>query len=139
MKIVINTCYGGFSLSEEATKLYFKLKGQEVNRYIQTEESNKIYRKCVTPKESESWKALDVIGNHPEIISSEVVNNNIFSYSSVDRSDPILVQVVETLGSKLSSGSCSSLNIVEIPDDVNWEIEEYDGNERVSEVHRKWS
>lgn len=139
MKVVINTCYGGFSLSEEATKLYFKLKGLEVNRYIQTEESNKIYRKCVTPKESESWKALDVIGDHPEIISSKVVNSNIFSYSSVDRSDPILIQVVEILGSELSSRSYSSLDIVDIPDHVNWEIEEYDGCERVSEVHRKWS
>ena len=33
----------------------------------------------------------------------------------------------------------SDLKVVEIPDDVEWEIEEYDGNEWVSEVHRCWS
>jgi hypothetical protein len=27
---------------------------------------------------------------------------------------------------------------VDIPDDVKWEIEEYDGNEWVAEVHRTW-
>ena len=30
------------------------------------------------------------------------------------------------------------LGIVEIPDGVEWEIEEYDGDEWVSEKHRKW-
>jgi hypothetical protein len=28
---------------------------------------------------------------------------------------------------------------VDIPDDVNWYIEEYDGNEHVAERHRTWS
>ena len=28
---------------------------------------------------------------------------------------------------------------VEIPDGVQWEIDEYDGGERVAECHRTWS
>ena len=27
---------------------------------------------------------------------------------------------------------------VEIPDDVEWQIEEYDGTEHISEKHRTW-
>lgn len=53
------------------------------------------------------------------------------------RSDPRLVQVVEELGEK-ASGEHSKLSVVEVPDDVAWSIEEYDGNEWVAEVHRTW-
>jgi hypothetical protein len=30
------------------------------------------------------------------------------------------------------------LTIVDIPDDIEWQIEEYDGMEWVAEVHRIW-
>jgi len=33
----------------------------------------------------------------------------------------------------------ADLKIVEIPDGTNYEIDEYDGNEHVAEVHRTWS
>lgn len=53
------------------------------------------------------------------------------------RDDPILIQVVEQLKEK-SSGSYSKLKIVEIPDDVEYEIRDYDGWESIHEVHRSW-
>ena len=56
----------------------------------------------------------------------------------IPRNDPILVQVVEELG-KQADGELASLKIVEIPDYVNWEIENYDGCETVREVHRSWN
>lgn len=56
----------------------------------------------------------------------------------VNRNDPILVQVIEELGDK-ASAKYSSLTVVEIPDDVEWTIEEYDGLESIHEVHRTWS
>lgn len=56
----------------------------------------------------------------------------------IERDDPDLVRIVETMGDKANSGY-ADLHIVEIPDDVQWEIEEYDGNEWVAEVHRTWS
>jgi hypothetical protein len=37
-----------------------------------------------------------------------------------------------------SFGSFSELKIVNIPDDVEFQIEEYDGNEWVAEKHRVW-
>ncbi len=54
-----------------------------------------------------------------------------------ERDDPYLVTVVEELG-KGANGSCSSLEVVSIPDDVEWQIEEYDGIEWVAEKHRTW-
>ena len=92
MKIVINTCFGGFSLSDEAENLYSKL----------------------TSRDKKSFYSRDI-----------------------ERDDPKLIQVVEELG-KEANGLCADLSIVEIPDGVNWEINEYDGNETIHEVHRSW-
>ena len=36
MKIVINVCFGGFSLSNKAIKRYLELKGEECYFYKQT-------------------------------------------------------------------------------------------------------
>jgi hypothetical protein len=49
----------------------------------------------------------------------------------------MLVQVVEELGSA-ADGWASSLKVIEIPDNVEWKVEEYDGMEWVAEVHRTW-
>ncbi len=54
------------------------------------------------------------------------------------RDDPDLVAIVEELGEK-ASGRFAKLAVVEIPDDVEWGIEEYDGVEWVAEDHRTWS
>lgn len=37
-----------------------------------------------------------------------------------------------------SGGTFSNLLVVEVPDDVDWVISEYDGIEWVSEKHRTW-
>ena len=37
-----------------------------------------------------------------------------------------------------ANGSCSSLTIIEIPDDIQYTIDEYDGMESVHEDHRSW-
>ena len=55
----------------------------------------------------------------------------------IKRDDPNLIEVIEELG-PMAYGDCAELKIVEIPDDVEWEIEEYDGIEWVSEAHRTW-
>lgn len=55
------------------------------------------------------------------------------------RDDPILVAIVEEWGSERVSGAYAKLAVVEVPDDANWEITEYDGMEHVAERHRTWS
>ena len=62
---------------------------------------------------------------------------DLWTADDTSRSHPLIVQVVEELGGA-ASGRCASLEIVEIPDDVEWEIAEYDGYERVAEKHRTW-
>ena len=58
-------------------------------------------------------------------------------YRAADRADPILVRVVEELGSE-ADGEFARLKVIEVPDDVKWTIDDYFGAEWVAEVHRKW-
>jgi len=55
----------------------------------------------------------------------------------IKRDDPKLVECVEKLKNK-ANGSCAELEVVEIPDGVVWEIDEYDGVETIREKHRSW-
>jgi hypothetical protein len=57
---------------------------------------------------------------------------------NIKRDDPILVEVVEQLGED-AANRFAELKVVEIPDDVQWQIEEYDGNEWIAEKHRTWN
>lgn len=50
---------------------------------------------------------------------------------SVERNDPDTIALFEEMGSDKSSGYCADLRIEEIPDDVELEIDEYDGLETV--------
>ncbi len=54
------------------------------------------------------------------------------------RTDPKLIHLMETKGSEWCSGSFAKLKVVEIPDDVKWEIHDYDGIETIEEVHQSW-
>lgn len=55
----------------------------------------------------------------------------------VPRDDPYLIKIVRDLG-MAANGAHANLKIVEVPPDVEWQIEEYDGNEWVAEKHRTW-
>jgi hypothetical protein len=66
------------------------------------------------------------------------ITDENFSYYDISRDDPYLIQIVREMGQD-ANGSYSSLKIVEIPADVDWEIGEYDGREWVAEKHRTWS
>jgi len=84
MKIVINSDYGGYSLSQDAL-IYMGIE-------------DKYYPK---------------------------------------RDDSNLVECVEFLKEK-ANGKWANLKIVEIPDNIDWVIEEYDGKEWVAERHQTW-
>ena len=90
MKVVINKCYGGFSLSKKA----YDYLGIEWDGY--------------------GYKYQD------------------------DRTNPKLIECVEKLGGKKASGKLASLEIVEIPDNIEWYIDEYDGIEHIAEKHNTW-
>jgi len=56
----------------------------------------------------------------------------------VDRDAEGLVAAVEEL-EDAADGYCADLKVVEVPDGVEWVIDEYDGQETVKEAHVSWS
>lgn len=108
MKIVINKCFGGFSISKEAAELMAKNGCERAKKEI--EESGK------------EW----------------------YGYGYVDgmrggyhRTSEHLIFAVETLKEN-ANGSCASLQVIEIPDGIDYYIDNYDGIESVHENHRSW-
>ncbi|MGL5077532.1 MAG: hypothetical protein ACRDBG_17130 [Waterburya sp.] len=59
------------------------------------------------------------------------------AYPELIRHDMVLVKVVETLG-KAASGSGANLSIVEIPDGIDYYIDNVYGYEFIRECHRIW-
>jgi len=105
-KVVINTCHGGFGLSDAAKELYLQKKGIEFERG-----KVKFGQQSFNKVGDEDWSFYDEVDN-------------------IDRHDPVLVQVVEELGDK-ASGMCAQLCVVEVTG--RYYIEEYDGMESVEE------
>lgn len=66
-----------------------------------------------------------------------IVDSNFYD-RDIPRDDPYLVDIVRRLGMG-ANGTHANLKIVEIPADVEWLIQEYDGAEWVAEKHRTWS
>lgn len=100
MKVVINSCFGGFGLSQSVIKRAQELGVQIDNHGFQND-----------------WQApLESI-----------------------RSDARLIQAIEEAGiENARDNSCAKLKIVEIPDDIEWEIDDYDGLESIHEKHKVW-
>ena len=114
MKVVINSDYGGFGLSEKAFSLYLKLK----NIRFEVKRDGRFF----------FFYEFGHLDDEKHYLYDR----------DIERNDPILVKVVEELG-KEANDTYASLKIVEIPEDVEWYIGEYDGIEHVAEKHKIWS
>ncbi len=97
MKVVVNRCFGCYSLSNEAMQ-WLAERSDAARAYM---------------GELGSWASSD---------------KGHWHYQGSGRTDPLLVECVETLGSERASGLVAKLEVVEIPD----------GIERVDEAHRSW-
>lgn len=121
MKVIINKCHGGFGFSQQAFKLLIA-NGWKVSNA------------------DKSWKPID--DPLAPILTVDYKNETQYVFNSDlklnIRTNPDIVAVVEKLG-KHASGEFSDLKIVEIPDDVEWVVDDYDGVEWVAEKHRTWS
>lgn len=138
MKIVINKCYGGFSISDKAIRRYAELKG--ITLYPEKEKHGFIAWWIVPPEQRVSSPTPEEWQNASQ--EERIAHNKAYSAQSlspreIERNDLTLVQVIEELGTE-ANGSHAALSVIEIPDDVKWEIEEYDGIEWVAEQHRTW-
>jgi hypothetical protein len=140
MKVVINAQHGGFGLSREACERYCELKGTAVWPEPGVFDGQYTYwlRAPEDRLESKEGAAFYEMALEDRRAYNEEYSNQVWRDRDVARDDPVLIQVVEELGEK-ANGRFADLKIVEIPDDVEWQIDEYDGLEWVSEQHRTWN
>ena len=108
MKVVINTCYGGYGLSRKAVERLIELGSEEAKEYL---------------TDCDQWRKEDEIK-----YGISIEEDNSYYVFSDDRSNVLLVQVVEELKEEANS-RFAQLKIVEIPDNTNWYISDYDGIE----------
>ena len=132
-KVVYNSCYGGFSLPKEACKRYWEIKGQSV--WIEDDarfSSLGIFTVwLVSPEERlelKDSKEFTSMSMDERIEYNKKYAEQTWTYSGIERHDPVLVQVVEELGDK-ANGKCASLSIEEVFGP--YRIDEYDGMESV--------
>jgi len=134
MKVVINGCYGGFGLSQEAKELYAKKKGFELFFY-KSEIGSEKFTRIEKEERFGSFSFTKDLGEIFEGFQSQ--KDYYWSDYALDRTDPMFIEVVEELGEKANSWA-SELKIVEIPDGTNYTIDNYDGIESIHEVHNAW-
>jgi len=148
MKVVINNCFGGFSLSDEAYEKLIEW-GVPVKAYTKEPRNPKTGLYDVKPKENEGEVIFDrKLGtiNADEFDKRMADIDKDFrllgryweTWIRDNRSHPLLLRVVKALKKK-ANGRCAELKIVEIPDGVDYEIDEYDGLESIHEKHRSWN
>lgn len=119
MKIAINRCSGGFRLSTEAYEWLIENKGWRVTEF---NEDGSGYKDST---------AQIVKGDRKSYFLCEDKDDSKF------RVNPDLIECIEALGSKVNS-SVSKIEVIEIPDDIEFTIERFHGTEWIAEKHRTW-
>ena len=151
MKVVINNCFGGFGLSPKAIKKYLKLIGKkcyffkydyDTKKYIKVknlEIKNSIFYTIFTISNPNTILPKESLGKDGTCKEYNKIYNKINFYDhDIERTDLNLIKVVEELREE-ASGSCANLKIVEIPNNTQYQIDEYDGLESIHEKHRSWN
>lgn len=144
-RIAINTCFGGFGLSRKAYEQLIEW-GVPVRKYVEQErdpdthlylaqplnDGEVIFDRELTPEGEDGlndlyWKYKGTRGSQ----------RYWDSWTREHRDHPLVLRVIQELG-KAADGPHAKLKIVEIPDDVEYTISEYDGVEHIAEVHQVW-
>jgi hypothetical protein len=156
MKVVINKCFGGFSLSPLAVKRLAELNGKECYFFKSNGfGDNSEYIPITLEEAKKGFMCFAFSVNNPndylrankkswhDMTPEEKETDNkkyddiFLSERDVERNDKNLLRVVKELG-KEANGMCAELKVVTIPDGTNYEISEYDGLEHIAEVHKTW-
>ena len=127
-KIVVNRCYGGFSLSEKAME---KLIEKGIPVYDDFESTH--------PKEKRP--DIHIIESNDHKRNSLFYRKYYLSYTDnmMDiRTHPLIVETVEELGRE-ANGKYARLEVVDVPRELDKiMIDEYDGVETIHEIHETW-
>ena len=137
MKIVVNRCFGGFLLSNEALTMLVERGSMGLRSMSEKEYFGPSGRPKSGIEKIKPWKYGFGVGLIPGVLFK---NGKVYffeDYIDEHRVCQNLVDVVLQLGSK-ASGDISKLSVIEIPDGIDWYIHKYDGLETIHEVHRSW-
>lgn len=131
MKILLNKCFGGFYLSEEAYILYAKKKGLNIYKYKSDIEGHypntKSIYKYADDNSLFTQYFIKDFGTNIEISNEDCEKYSLYLREE-ERLNPILIEVVEELKEK-ASGIFGEINLFEIPDNSYYTIDNYDGLE----------
>jgi hypothetical protein len=125
-QVVYNTCFGGFSINREVVEFV------RDNR--------------VELEEEYGWQAVDEIAEQTlggeEYDGGGIARERGYvSAHDVSRDNELLADIVsgETAYRGRVSGDHASLSVAEVPDGIDWTIDEYDGKETVKEKTQSFS
>ena len=135
-KVILNKCFGGFGLSKEAYELYAKKKGISVFHYTQENLKKEIYTYATDDNRTFDFYFTKDFGDNV-YISNEDFKKYFLNLDENFREDKTLIEVVEELGEK-ANAFYSNLKIVEIPDDLDYVIDNYDGIETLHQKVQEW-
>jgi hypothetical protein len=150
MKVVINDCFGGFSISHAALMRLRTLGCPHALAEIAYGERFCRDQPPHIPEREEETRKNSAFSEKYELFDAEghllcgrkdgaATDEEYYCHGDEERDCPFLVRVVEQMGKKAGGSGGTKLKVVEIPDDIEWEISEYDGSETVEEKHRSWS
>lgn len=159
-KIVINNCFGGFSVSPEIAIELFKIENKLEKVFIYSSinegECDSImydYARIDNVSFDKFGRFKnDMLMNFEVYLSSENIGtfikhnqlkNTVSKYlltamQEIDRENIHLIDMIAKFGVDRCSGEYSNLKVVEIPSDIEYQIEDCDGNEWIAEKHRIW-
>ena len=139
MRIAINRGFGGFDLSVLAVLRYAELSGLKLYPCAQIGHDfrDPRFRVMNDPAHYNDTLFVSFYKEPPDKLG-KLDDSALWSDGDIERTDPILIKVIEELGLEVNT-SVSKIEIIEIPDDIEWGIDEYDGLETVEEKHRSWS
>lgn len=140
MKVVINKCFGGFGLSFPALKRLYSLKGNDLYAYIQSkyewkDGENEYTRIC--EEEYDKNEHVFIYYTNKDLGNKVSEIEDFVNSRDLERTDKDLIKVVKEFGESANT-MCSKLKVIEIPDGVEYTVEEYDGQEWIAEKHRTW-
>lgn len=121
IKVAINRCFGGFGLSDAAFEKLLERKGITFDKIV-SEETSLLH--------GTTYYAAGHAGDDDHYLAK-------YQFFE-DRSDSDLIAVIEELNTHAAQDYAADITIVEIPDGVEWHIDDYDGIEHVAENHRTW-
>lgn len=114
VKVAYNACFGGFSLSHDAHLRYAELAGLT------------LYPEPCMP--GSDLMVYWTEPPNPDDPSDD--DRNDLCGRELSRTDPLLIQVIEEMGSN-ANGEFAKIEIEEVAKGDRYRIDEYDGRERV--------